>query len=205
MSAPAADPPDTRDDKLPDLRAIVAVDIENSTALTNVAKAERRQVMYTLFEDALRAGGIDERCRDPLVDRGDGVLALVHATVRGANVLLLSAVIPTLNRLLIEHGGRCPDQHLRLRAVLHAGQVHRDARGSFGMDLDLAFRLLDARRLKKVLREEPEAHMIIVVSNYIYQTIVEQGYPGIDQSAFTPLGVRVGGNRRRGWVQVPHR
>src|SRR4051794_15240042 len=56
----------------PVYRTIVAVDIEGSTARTDVAKARLRAVLYDLLEAALYACGIAEKHRDPLVDRGDG-------------------------------------------------------------------------------------------------------------------------------------
>jgi len=35
---------------------------------------------------------------------------------------------------------------MRLRTVMHAGEVHVDGRGFYGDDLDSAFRLLEAPR-----------------------------------------------------------
>ena len=35
---------------------------------------------------------------------------------------------------------------MRLRAVVHAGEIHDDGRGFYGEDLDVAFRLLERRR-----------------------------------------------------------
>jgi hypothetical protein len=180
------------------------VDIENSTALTNPAKASLRHVMYDLLEGALLAGGIAEGQRDPLVDRGDGVLALVHSVLAGAKVRLLNPVIPTLHRLLVEHNGQHPDLRFRLRAVVHAGDVHQDPQGCFGEALDITFRLLDSPRLKKALKERPDAPMVLVVSDEIYHTVVKHDYPGIDKAEFTSLGhVRTGRDHHRGWLQIP--
>src|SRR4051812_1211736 len=57
-------------------RFILAVDIEGSTSRTNAGRARFRRVMYDLVEEALDAGGMTDKYRDPLIDRGDGILIL---------------------------------------------------------------------------------------------------------------------------------
>jgi hypothetical protein len=80
----------------------------------------------------------------------------------------------------------------------------RSSDGSyFGEALDVAFRLLDAPRLKDRLRQAV-APVVVVVSEDIYWSIVQHEYDGIPGSAFEPLvRVTVAGRRRRGWVHVP--
>src|SRR5918997_1120611 len=185
---------------LPCYRSIMAVDIEGSTARTNPAKAELRHVLYELFEKSLQEGGIAECHRDALIDRGDGILALVHPVDQAPTALLLNSFIPTLNRLLTDHDTLNPDRSFRLRAVVHAGEVHYDDRGCFGEALDITFRLLDAAEVKRRLLQAA-APLVLVVSDYIYRSVVRHGYPGIDENAFEPLvHVRLAGQRHRGWI-----
>lgn len=190
---------------LPRHRSIVAVDIESSTARTNSEKAQLRHVMYELVEKALQAGGIAKRHRDALIDRGDSVLALVHPVDQVPKALLLNSVIPTLSGLLTDHNAHDPDHQFRLRAVVHAGDVHYDRRGCFGEALDIAFRLLDAAEVKRKLRQT-EASLVLVVSDDIYHSVIRQGYHGIDEKTFEQLvHVRLAGRRHRGWIHVPVR
>jgi hypothetical protein len=92
---------------------------------------------------------------------------------------------------------------LRVRAAVHAGEVHDDGRGFFGEDLDVAFRLLDAPELKKRLHGTG-APLALVASDYIYETIIRQGYDGIDAEEFLPfVTASVGGARRKGWIYLP--
>jgi class 3 adenylate cyclase len=184
-------------------RSILAVDIEGSTARTNTAKAGLRAAMYALLEESMVVSGIGELYRDPLVDRGDGILALIHPVDDVPKTLLLSMVIPTLGELLVEHAARNPDQHLRLRAVVHAGEVHYDGRGCFGEALDVAFRLLDAPEVKEVLRRSV-GPLLLVASDQIYRSVIRHGYDGIDERAFVEVAhVEVAGQRHCGWVRVP--
>jgi hypothetical protein len=85
---------------------------------------------------------------------------------------------------------------------MHAGEVHYDANGCFGEALDVAFRLLDAARVKRALRETADP-LVLVISGDIYSSVVRHGYDGIDQQAFRPLvRVQVAGRRYPGWVHV---
>jgi class 3 adenylate cyclase len=190
---------------LPCHRSIVAVDIENSTARTNSEKAQLRDVMYELVEKALQVGGIAECHRDALIDRGDGILALVHPVDQAPKALLLNSVIPTLSRLLTDHNTHHPDHQFRLRAVVHAGEVHYDSRGCFGEALDITFRLLNAAKVKRKLRQTSTA-LVLVVSDDIYRSVIRHRYHGIDENAFELLvQVWLAGQRHRGWIHFPDR
>jgi hypothetical protein len=189
----------------PHHRAIFAVDIEGSTTRNNTAKAGLRDAMYELVERALADSGITAEYLDPLVDRGDGILTLVRPVDEVPKTLLLSAVVPTLAELLAGYNeSRRPDGRLRLRAVLHAGEVHHDGRAPFGEALDIAFRLLDAPEVKQAFRM-CTGPLLLVVSDDIYKTIVRHGYDGIDERAFSLVAdVLVAGQRHRGWVCLPN-
>jgi class 3 adenylate cyclase len=193
---------------LPHHRAIVALDIERSTSRTDPVKAELRRKIYELFDGALCSAGIHEQHRDRFIDRGDGVLALVYPVDQAPKVLLLSTAIPSLNQLLNDYNtgvpavGR-PERLLRIRAVVHAGEVNYDDNGCFGEALDLAFRLLDAAKVKRALKEAAGS-MVLIVSEDIHRSVVRHGYDGINQSTFRQLvRVRVAGRRCPGWIQVP--
>jgi class 3 adenylate cyclase len=191
-------------------RSIIAIDIERSTSpvRTNPIRAELRHEAYRLLGTAMRAAGITEEHCDPLTDRGDGVLALIPPDDGLPKTLLLNPLIPALVTLLADRnaGLASAERHrreLRLRAVIHAGEVHYDGKGYFGEALDVAFRLLDAPRLKRCLRLAVTP-LALVVSEDIYWSIVRHEYDGIPQSAFEPLvRVTVSGRRRQGWVHVP--
>jgi hypothetical protein len=193
---------------LPRYRAIVALDIERSTSRLNPIKGELRNKIYELFDAALHAAGIGKRYRDRFVDRGDGILALIHPVDQAPKALLLNRVVPLLSRLLTEYNASLTrhsqsQRQLRVRVVMHAGEVHYDANGCFGQDLDVAFRLLDAAQVKRALREAADP-LVLVVSGDIYGSVVRHGYDGIDSQTFHPLvRVQVAGKRYPGWIHIP--
>lgn len=171
----------------------MALDIEGSTSMTNPVKLRIRHRTYEVFGTALDAAGIREFC-DPLTDRGDGLLALLQPADAAPKTLVLNTVMPVLGKLLA-------DEEFRLRAAVHAGEVHIDRYGPFGEAVDVTCRLLDAPRTKRALRMA-SAPLVVVVSDEIYRSVVCHGYSGIDRLAFaTCTRVRVGGRSYQGWVR----
>jgi len=181
-------------------RAIVAVDMESSTTQTNPVKARLRQAMYNMIDDALRTAGITQQHRDSFIDRGDGILILIHPTEKAPKTRLLDTVAPRLAARLTAYARRHPEEPCRLRAVVHAGEIHYDQDGCFGESLDVAFRLLDAPAVKAQLLQSDKP-LALVVSDDIYQSIVRHRYPGIEEQTYRRnVSVRVGGRIHRGWM-----
>ena len=207
MSILLAAVPTSLDARLPDgpvHRLIFAVDIEGSTERTNPVKGELRRILYDLLDRALEAAGIGARHLEPFTDRGDSVLILIKPHDDVPKTLLLGQLVPILTALLAEHNVAVarPELRVRLRAVVHAGEIHEDDKGFYGDDLDAAFRLLEAAALKKALKKATASPLILVVSEEIFNGIVRQGY--LDGASFEPLvRVRVGRRQRRGWAHIP--
>src|SRR4051794_7783527 len=158
-------------------RSILAVDIEKSTSplRTNPIKEELRRLLYRLLAAAMASAGIQERHCDPFEDRGDGVLALIHPDDEIPKTLLFNPLIPVLSQMLSDYNlslpeGERPRRGLRLRVVVHAGEIHCDANGYFGEELDVACRLLDSQRLRKCLLQV-DAPLVVVVSEDLYWSI----------------------------------
>jgi len=185
-------------------RSIVAVDVEGSTRRSNPAKGQLRRVLYDLLERALKAAGIGPRHLEELADRGDGVLILIRPHDDVPKTVLFGRLIPALTTFLAEHNAAVaePELRMRLRAVVHAGEVHDDGWGFYGDDIDVAFRLLEAPTVKRVLRDAPEAPLVLVVSEEIWAGIVRHGY--VDGGPYKQrVQVTVGERRRRGRVHLP--
>jgi hypothetical protein len=183
-------------------RSIIAIDIEASTTRTNTGRAQFRHDMYRIFRSALRAAGIAQHNHDPLVDRGDGILALVHPVDEAPKTLLLNTVIPILGKALDEHNTHRPDRSLRLRTVVHAGEVHYDRQGCYGEDIDLAVRLLDAPEVKLHL-DNSTTPLALVASEAIYQSVIRHGYDGINDLDYSAtVHIRLAGRHHRGWLQL---
>ena len=182
----------------PRLRAIVALDIEQSTTRPDPVKAEFRIMLYELFEAALRSAGIGPDRRDPFVDRGDGLLALVDPAELPP---LLSRAVPVFAQLLAGYNASLPPRRqLRVRVVVHAGQVRRDDNGYFGEALDIACRLLDAPEAKAALKAAPEP-LLLVISSHIRESLAAAA-TGLEHYRHL-VTTHVAGRAHPGWSPVP--
>ncbi len=183
-------------------RVIVALDIECSTSRPDPVKAELRTILYELFDAALRSAGVGARRRDRFTDRGDGLLALIDPADQA---LVFNLVIPNFGQLLASYNTSLPhpggrDRQLRVRVVLHTGNVCDDHNGYFGEALDIAFRLLDAPRVKAALREA-QGSLLLVVSGDAYDSVAPHGPDGIDHTASHRLiTAEVAGHEYQGWI-----
>src|SRR5579864_7300891 len=169
-------------------RLIVALDIERSTSRPDLVKAELRTMLYELFDAALRSAGVHTGRRDRFIDRGDGLLALIDLADQA---LLLTRVVPVFSQLLTSYNASIPDpgrrqRQLRVRAVMHTGEIHDDDNGCFGEALDIAFRLLDAPRVKAAL-QAAHGPLLLVVSGDVYDSVVRHGPGGTARTAFHRL------------------
>jgi hypothetical protein len=187
----------------PVYRSIIAVDLEGSTTRTDPEKGELRRVMYELLGRSLEAVAITRGHLEPLADRGDGVIILVRPDDEVPKTALLDRLIPLLTALLAEYNAQVarPTLRIRLRAVVHAGDVNMDRQGFYGEAIDVAIRLLDAPAVKRTLKRAA-APLVLVISDEIYSGIVRHGY--VDARSYRPVaGVQVARRRHRGWVHVP--
>jgi len=186
----------------PEHRGILALDIQGFGRLerTNLARARMRTGLHRILGNAMTAAEIAPEHVEQ-TEYGDGVLVLLGPQVSKAR--LLHPVLPRLLSGLARYNRTAPDAaRLRLRVVVHAGELLRDAHGITGEDLILAFRLLDAE-VVHVRLAQAVADLVLVVSDAIYQGIVKHGYARIDPAVFHPVWVTAKETRTRAWLHVP--
>jgi hypothetical protein len=180
------------------------VDLEKSNERTDEQKARIRDAMYESIEKALAETGITAKHREHLIDGGDSVQVLIRPHDDVPKALLLSELIPVLVTRLIEYNASVTDPKLkiRMRAVIHSGELRMDSRGFFGDALNVAYRLLENAKLKKILSEETTLPLILVITGEIYYSIVRHN--GVDHKAYERrIRVRVCGRYHYGWVHIP--
>lgn len=156
---------------------MLAVDIEAFGALPNDDFRQRlRDEMHGIVRDALERANLGvERTTDPrqmrAADLGDGVLYVVNAEHTGVLVDCVASIRTRVRRFNDFAGTQA---RLRLRVVVHAGEVEYDDRGATGGDLIEAFRLLNSAALHKRLRKLEGGDLVLMVSDYIFDHVVRQ-------------------------------
>ncbi|MFY1703052.1 hypothetical protein ACN28G_15115 [Micromonospora sp. WMMA1923] len=135
---------------------------------------------------------------------GDGELAILppHTSER----VVVARLTPTLDRLLREYNrGLSDEARIRLRLAVHEGPVHLSGVGGFPSDaVVFVCRLVDSPQLRQVLRRHPGAQIALMVSDRIYQDIV-QNYrdPRPDQFLRVIARLPEKGFEAVAWIYVP--
>ncbi|SRR6266511_321562 len=183
-------------------RIVLAFDIEGfgGPQRSNPVRSMMRMGLYGLIQEALlHAIGDLRNCS--LSDLGDGVLVLIKADVAKTKLVepFMGDMTTGLKRYNEQAG---PNAQIRLRVVLHAGEIIEDPQGFTGEDLNLAFRLLDSDVLRAVLSRS-RANLGLIVSDHFYDTIIKHGFEGIDPSQYEQVDVQVKETVTKAWVFLP--
>jgi tetratricopeptide (TPR) repeat protein len=181
-------------------RTFVIIDVENfgDPARTNTHQLAVREGMYEALQRSFAQAGISwASC--VAEDRGDGILVLVPPEVPKS--WLASRVPVRLAAILAMHNAACQVQErIRLRMALHAGEVHRDARGWAGVSLNRAFRLIDTSACRLALRESSGV-LAVIISDWFYDEVVRHD-PAAVPACFRRAQVAVKETKMAAWVRI---
>lgn len=181
-------------------RTIVVVDVEGfgDRRRTNRHQLAVREGLYRAMREAFDRAGIPwADCSHE--DRGDGVFILVPAEVpKGLFVELLpSALVAALR---VHNDTHLVQERIRLRMVLHAGEVHYDEHGVTAASINLAFRLLNAGELKAALAGSPGL-LAVITSSWFFEEVVR--HSAADSAAYHRIRVDVKETKTTGWICLP--
>jgi hypothetical protein len=152
-------------------RAIAVVDVKGFGDInrTNAHQLVIRRSLYKILRHAFGKADIAWADCDH-EDRGDGVLILVPPSIV-KSTLVENLPTELVKALRTHNRGHCPEEQIRLRMSLHAGELHYDEHGVVGRAVNLAFRLLDARPLREALAASPDPLAIIASSWFFHEVI----------------------------------
>lgn len=185
----------------PEYCSIMVVDMAGSGRWHNQAQSRARAALTAAMRTAVRCGGIG--WADLAVeDRGDGMILLIPPSV--SKVEILDPVVPRLAEEIHAHNATVePSFRIRLRVAVHAGEVHRDASGWFGSDLNTACRLVNGEPLRQALEDSPRTELVLVVSDHIYQGVVRHRYRGIDPAGYSAIRLVDKEFDGLAWLSIP--
>lgn len=183
-------------------RNILAVDIEGfgRQDRDDPDRIGMREALFAVLAEGLELAGI-ERGQWEQSDLGDGILVLISPEV--SKVRLIDPLIGELTAALQRcNEGAGEAARMRLRAVVHAGEVVRHKETYVGNDLNYAFRLLDSATLRRCLAAAT-TDLALMVSDPIYQSVVRHGWGRIRVTSYRQVLVTSKDVRAHAWVQVP--
>jgi len=156
--------------------------------------------LYKLLEKAFDGSDISwNRCFRE--DRGDGVLTVMPPGTACKNII--NPLPERLRGLIRRHNHVfCDAAAIQLRIAVHIGPVDHDGHGFIGSDINLLFRMLNARPLKRTLAGSG-AELALIISDYLYHNFVCR-YPSlISPDAFRPLRFQDQHISTQAWAYLP--
>lgn len=182
--------------------AVFAVDIVGFTRQDRDDDIRRylHEKLYEFLPEAFDGSGVPWGgcfCED----RGDGALVVVPPEISAKG--LIDPLPDKLRRLVRRHNHVSREEAgIQLRTATHIGPVEYDGYGFVGTDVNFLFRMLDARTLKRMLADSG-AELGLVVSDYVYRSLVCR-YPSLTRpEAFRNVSFKVKQTRGRAWAYLP--
>jgi hypothetical protein len=184
------------------LYIVVLIDVVGSASRDHQGQRQMRDDLYGLVDKVAAANGLDLD-RLPYDDNGDG-LRLVVAPHLLAPTRVIDAFVSGLAAGLREHRRSArPEARLRLRVSFDLGLVEAHRRGRTGEVLVRATRLVNADAAREALRADPDADLVAVVSDAMYQLIERHRLGQIPPSSYRRIRVNVKEFVGRAWLLVP--
>jgi tetratricopeptide (TPR) repeat protein len=184
-------------------RSIFVVDVAGFGACsrTNLDQVGVREGLYRSLWRAFAESGIDwDGCYRE--DRGDGAMVLIPAEVPKHR---LAASLPgALATALREHNAVSDERvRMRMRAVLHAGEVLFDPHGVAGTAVNVAFRLLNSEALRTALMEA-SGELAVMASEWFFEEVIRHDRGGASRpDAYRRVLVTNKETTVPGWVRLP--
>lgn len=178
---------------------IIAVDVEEFGRRDAAHQRRIHEDLQPLVRKAVeRCGLVWEKCYHE--DRGDGLLVLAPPDAHSER---LAECLPNelAGRLREHNHGAADGAHIRLRVVLHAGEVSRDAQGVAGPAMILAFRLLDAEELREALARSRGVLALITSAEFFRDVIA--CHPGANPGIYQQVRVARKETETFAWIGLP--
>ena len=184
------------------LCALFAVDIVGFTEphRDDDIRLYLHEELYRLLEKAFDGSGIPwAACFHE--DRGDGALIVVPPSIAPTGII---DPLPGRLRSLIRRHNHVSDEAagIQVRAAAHIGLVDHDGHGFVSSDINLLFRMLDARPLKRALKGSG-AELALIISDHVYRSVVCRYPSKVGPGAFQPVRFQVKNIRARAWTYIP--
>lgn len=181
-------------------RTVLVVDVVEfgDNRRTNAHQLVVRRGLYDILCRALGDADVPwSECDHE--DRGDGVLVLIPPTVPK------SALVESLPHRLLEalhrhNDDHRPEERIRLRMAVHAGEIHYDDHGVAGRAVNLAFRLVDAPVLREALAGSPGL-LAIIASSWFFEEVIGHS-PAADPTAYHRVRVQVKETDVFAWIRL---
>ena len=132
---------------------------------------------------------------------GDGLMVVLPPDIEAPRVL--PGLLHGWGAHLAADNGAHPEDHIRLRMSAGTGPFTAAPLGFAGRAIIEVGRLLNSGALRQAMDDRPEADVVVLVSQRLYEDVVLEGYPGLDPDRFERVPVQVKEYRSDAWLWTP--
>jgi hypothetical protein len=177
------------------------LDVEGWSGRPAVNAANIQDALRRMERRALAAAGIDE-ARVKRQARGDGAILALPGDV--AKEVITAQFVEAFREAVVEHDADCdPQEQIRIRLSLHAGDVIEGDGEWAGQPVIAACRLVDSAVLRRVLAASVPSPLALIVSGDWYDAVVKEGH--ISGQGYREVWVKEKTFASRAWIKVPGR
>ncbi|WP_283137751.1 hypothetical protein [Rhizohabitans arisaemae] len=154
-----------------------------------------------LVARASSATGLDRLCMQQDAEAGGGLLLLLPPGVDEAKVI--GDLLGELRAVLWRHNRHAgASGRIRLRLAFHQGLTRIGEVGFVGRAVDTVRRLCSCAELRRELIRHPDADLAAILSEQLFDDVIEHERHGLRRCSFRAVDVREDGCTRRAWIHV---
>ncbi|GAB2606767.1 hypothetical protein Aab01nite_01950 [Paractinoplanes abujensis] len=184
VSAPAGD-----DDSRPVNRIAFGVDVVNYSSRTTPQQRELQRRVAGMAERVLAGLGLTLRDTDRQPG-GDGLMVVLPPGVE--DEIALPKLLHGWRAQVVADNADHPGDRIRMRLSVGSGRFTQAALGFSGSTIIGIGRLLDSSAIRAAVLDHPDADLVAIVSDRIFQDVVGEGYDGLsaDEFEWTEAGAK---------------
>ncbi|MGI5243974.1 CATRA conflict system CASPASE/TPR repeat-associated protein [Dactylosporangium sp. CA-139066] len=193
---PPPPPPPVEDGRI-EFRMIFGVDVIGYSGRSAPEQEAVQARVAAQVERVLERLGVasPEASRQPA---GDGMMVVLPASVELHRAL--PALVHGWRSVLAEDNAAHPGHRIRLRLSATAGPIATASMGYSGSAIVEAGRLLDGRPLRDAATDRPDADVVTMISDRLYQDVIGEGHPGLPGREFVGCEVENKTYSAKAWL-----
>lgn len=179
--------------------AWAVLDVEDWSGRSAVNAANVQSAVKRIEELALADVGINP-ADVPRQPRGDGSIRALPGDI--AKEVITDQFVEALRRVILDYDADCdPEESIRVRLSLHAGDVIEGDGEWAGQPVIVASRLVDSALIKRVLAAATGSPLALIVSTGWYDAVVKEGHAS--DAGYQEVWVQEKTFADAAWVKVP--
>ncbi|MBL7259411.1 CATRA conflict system CASPASE/TPR repeat-associated protein [Paractinoplanes lichenicola] len=178
-------------------RIAFGVDVVSYSSRTTPQQRELQRRVAGMAERVLAGLGLDLRDTDRQ-SAGDGMMVVLPPGVE--DEIALPRLLHGWRAQVVADNAENPGDRIRMRLSVGSGRFTKAALGFSGSTIISVGRLLDSNAIRAAVNDHPDADLVAIVTDRIYQDVVGEGYDGLTAGEFQQIEAGAKTFRATAWL-----